>query len=105
MLQLEFRFRGNPKIAKEIEAYFPGKTAKQIRDQRKESSYKTLFETYLKGQATAADHSMDEAMDEVRDSHPADNTDMPILNPLAGEKQLKTKEKLLEKFNSLTGTT
>ena len=87
MLQLEFRFRGNPKVDKEMEAYFPRKTAKQIRDKRKESSYKTLFETYLKGQATAADHTMDEAMDEVMDSHPAENTDTPILNPLAGETQ------------------
>jgi hypothetical protein len=34
MIQLQLRFGGNPKIAKEMTAHFPGKTSKKIRDKR-----------------------------------------------------------------------
>ena len=47
MLQLEIQLQGHPRVAKEITAYFPGKTAKQIRDKRKETSYKQLLQAHL----------------------------------------------------------
>jgi hypothetical protein len=34
MIDLEARFRGNPRVAKEMLQYFPGKSLKQIRDKR-----------------------------------------------------------------------
>ena len=47
MLRLEVQLQGHPRVAKEMTAYFPGKTAKQIRDKRKETSYKQLLQAHL----------------------------------------------------------
>jgi hypothetical protein len=46
MLKLESRLQGHPRIAKEMTKYSPGKTAKQIRDKRKDTSYKALVQAY-----------------------------------------------------------
>jgi hypothetical protein len=47
MIQMELRVRGHPRLAKEMVPYFPGKTAKQIRDKRREAAYKTLLQSHL----------------------------------------------------------
>jgi len=44
MIQLEQQLKGHPRIAKEMTAHFPGKTAKQIRDKRREGPYKKLLQ-------------------------------------------------------------
>jgi hypothetical protein len=44
MLLLEFRLQGHPRIAKQMEAHLPNKTAKQIRDKRREATYKSLLQ-------------------------------------------------------------
>ena len=44
MLRLEKSLKGHPQIAKQMMEHLPGKTAKQIRDKRKEASYKALVE-------------------------------------------------------------
>ena len=49
MIQLELRLTGHPRIAKEMGTHFPGKTIKQIRDKRKEASYKKLLQSHLDG--------------------------------------------------------
>ena len=46
MIHLEMSLKGNPRIAKQMIEHLPGKTAKQIRDKRKEPSYKTLLKQY-----------------------------------------------------------
>jgi len=46
MLRLEKTLQGHPHIAKQMMEHLPGKTAKQIRDKRKEPSYKALTEQY-----------------------------------------------------------
>ena len=43
---LEKSLLGHPKFAKQMMEHLPGKTAKQIRDQRSEPSYKALVEQY-----------------------------------------------------------
>jgi len=47
MLQLELRFKGHPRIAKQMVAHLPGKTAKQVRDKTKEVAYKKLLQSLL----------------------------------------------------------
>ena len=47
MLELERRFKGHSRIAKDMSSYLPGKTLKQIRDKRREPSYKTLLQATL----------------------------------------------------------
>jgi hypothetical protein len=84
MLRLELRFKGNPRIAKEMETFFPGRTAKQIRDKRKDQSYKKLLEQYLGNHDTSEDLPLQEASDEVTDLHPLDDTDTPPPTPLIG---------------------
>jgi hypothetical protein len=44
MLRLELRLQGHPRIAKQIEAHIPNKTAKQIRDKRREATYRRLLQ-------------------------------------------------------------
>ena len=44
MIQLEQQLKGHPRIAKEMTAHFPGKTAKQIRDKRREGPNKKLLQ-------------------------------------------------------------
>jgi len=46
MIRLEKALQGHPQIAKQMMEHLPGKTAKQIRDKRKEPSYKALTEQY-----------------------------------------------------------
>jgi hypothetical protein len=46
MLNLERTLEGHKRIAKEMTAQLPEKTAKQIRDKRKEPSYKLLLQQY-----------------------------------------------------------
>ena len=46
MIRLETVYKGHPQIAKQMMAHLPGKTAKQIRDKRKEPSYKALVEEH-----------------------------------------------------------
>jgi hypothetical protein len=46
MLKLESQLQGHPRIAKEMTKYFPCKTAKQIRNKRKDTLYKTLVQAY-----------------------------------------------------------
>jgi hypothetical protein len=52
MIELEELFKGNPRIAKEMTPYFPEKTTKQIRDKRREASYKALTLSYQKDTKT-----------------------------------------------------
>ncbi|GFG30127.1 hypothetical protein Cfor_07569, partial [Coptotermes formosanus] len=48
----------HPQIAKQMMAHIPGKTAKQIRDKRKEPSYKSLVQAYNSTQgASSGKHS------------------------------------------------
>jgi hypothetical protein len=44
MLCLEKSLKGPPQIAKQMMEHLPGETAIQIRDKRKEASYKALVE-------------------------------------------------------------
>ena len=44
MIRLEKSLQGHPQIVKQMMEHLPGKTAKQIRDKRKEPSYKALME-------------------------------------------------------------
>jgi len=46
MIRLEKSLQGHPQIAKQMMEHLPGKTAKQIRDKRKQPSYKALTEQY-----------------------------------------------------------
>ena len=47
MLQLELSLMGQPKIASKMLPHFPGKTNKQIRDKRKEQTYKNLLRAQM----------------------------------------------------------
>lgn len=47
MISLEKSLQGHPRIAKQMMEHLPGKTAKQIRDKRREPSYKTRVEEYM----------------------------------------------------------
>jgi hypothetical protein len=49
MIRLEKSMQGHRQIAKQLKEHLPGKTAKQIRNKRRESSYKTMVEQYTKG--------------------------------------------------------
>ena len=46
MIHLEKFLQGHPQFAKQMIEHLPGKTAKQIRDKRREPSYKALVEQY-----------------------------------------------------------
>lgn len=59
MIRLEISLQGHPQIAKQMMAHLPGKTAKQIRDKRKEVTYKALVETYKLTQQDPAEHRPD----------------------------------------------
>jgi len=50
MINLEKNMQGQPQIAKQIMEHLPGKTAKQIRDKRREPSYKAQVEQYKRTQ-------------------------------------------------------
>jgi len=54
MIHLEKTLQGHLQIAKQMMEHLPGKTAKQIRDKRREASYKALVEKYklAQGQLT-----------------------------------------------------
>jgi hypothetical protein len=55
LIQLEKNLQGHPRIAKQMMEHLPGKTAKQIRDKRKEPSYKALLERQTTGFSTTPD--------------------------------------------------
>jgi hypothetical protein len=46
MLLLEAQFAGHQQVAKQMEAHLPGKTAKQIRDKRREPTYRRRLEEH-----------------------------------------------------------
>jgi hypothetical protein len=54
MLHLEKSLEGHPQIAKQMMEHLPGKTVKQIRDKRKEPSYKALVEQLASNQVHSA---------------------------------------------------
>jgi hypothetical protein len=53
MIRLEKSLQGHPQIAKQMTEHLPGKTAKQIRDKRREPSYKAMVEQYTARCSTA----------------------------------------------------
>jgi hypothetical protein len=55
MIQLQKNLQGQPRIAKQVMEHLPGKTAKQIRDNRKEPSYKAHFERHTTWCSTTPD--------------------------------------------------
>ena len=46
MIHLLLFLQGHPQIAKQMMEHLPGQTAKEIRDKRREPSYKALVEKY-----------------------------------------------------------
>jgi hypothetical protein len=46
MIELEAQFAEHPQAAKQMETHLPGKTAKQIRDKRRETTYRRLLEEH-----------------------------------------------------------
>jgi len=55
MIRLEKSLQGYPQIAKQMTEHLPGKTAKQIRDKRREPSYKAIVEQYIAQRSTATE--------------------------------------------------
>ena len=49
MIRLEKSLQGHRQKTKQMMDHLPGKTAKQIRDKRRESSYKAMVDQYIKG--------------------------------------------------------
>jgi hypothetical protein len=82
MIQLQIRFWGQHKFAKEMTAHFPGKTAKQIRNKRKDT-YKTLIQTHLDGNALTDNPPTNTGEDNEGDSSRG-NRDTPEPETLAG---------------------
>jgi hypothetical protein len=62
MARLEQTLQGHPQIAKQMMAHLPGKTAKQIRDKRREPSYKALVDRYHAGPEPSATQEPDECI-------------------------------------------
>ena len=65
MLQLELRFKGHPRIAKEMVSHLPGKTVKQIRDKRREAAYKTIHQSPSESTATLLGTPMEVTQEDV----------------------------------------
>jgi hypothetical protein len=68
MIHLEKTLQGHPQIAKQMMEHLPGKTAKQIRDKRREPSYKALVETYKLAQGQPANQEPPESICSSSDS-------------------------------------
>jgi hypothetical protein len=81
MVELEALFKGNPRIPKEMTPYFPEKTTKQIRDKRREASYKALIQSYQNETKTTdsppydAESENKEATNVPESTNPPRNTD------------------------------
>jgi hypothetical protein len=73
MLQPKVQFHGDPRITKCMTKFLPEKTGKQIRDKRKELSYKTLLAKHIACKDVSIGQSQDTSI--------AGNDDQPMSQP------------------------
>ena len=85
MLQLEIQMRGHPRITKQMEPHFPGKTGKQIRDKRK-APYKRMLQSLLEAAKAGATPYRNPEPNEDRAYHIS--KDLVIATPLTQEKKV-----------------